>query len=498
MPLGSDGAATLDATELNLTPVRSSAQCLLSTHYSYSFGGGMSEPSAWWDGLLSDYEAKHPGQKIEELLGQGNSAAVFKLARPEGVAALKVYKPQFFKGSNEAAERYRLSLHERLKGHECRSLVKVFGVGELEESAYITMEFLPWPSLDLVLGAIPVSSIPTLIRDIAEAVRWMESNCLVHRDIKPANILISPDFSEAKLVDFGVVRATDDSAPDLTDHGYRRPFVATAQYSSPEYLFRLVEPSETLWRGLSVYQLGGVLHDMLEKRPLFNEEVLSENRYVLAMAVLRRQPTFHGREYPVAWGALARRALSKDLDIRLRAASLDQFTKLDVFDARAARQRLGLEEPDSVGIVDSANREAERKRLQLRKVLVDLEEKLGHQLQAEGYSRVRWVQQEEDSVWFLVQAASDAGCFVSFRLQAKLLDDNMQLLVGANLDSASPVAIDCPNFLWEGALDRAGAALVDEVVPLVSDLLLKALTHAADIVTLGHDDSLPMNLLERA
>src|SRR5690606_24071900 len=110
------------------------------------------------------------------------------------------------------------------------------------------------------------------IGDVAQAALWMASQTLVHRDIKPANILIAPDFSAAKLVDFGVVREMDGASPDLTDHGHRRPFVATAQYSSPEYLFRLVEPSQDLWMGLSIYQLGAVLHDLLEGQPLFSEE----------------------------------------------------------------------------------------------------------------------------------------------------------------------------------------------------------------------------------
>lgn len=458
----------------------------------------MSDINTWWDTLVSDYERYNPAHKVEGLLGQGNSAAVFKLLRPEGVAALKIYKPQFLEGPNEAAERFRLSLHERLKNHGCPSLVTIYDIGDLPQSAYITMEFVPWPALDSVLGAIPTNAVPQLISDVAHAVQWLERNSLVHRDIKPANILVSPDFSAAKVVDFGVIRTTDETAPDLTDHGHRRPFVATAQYSSPEYLFRLIEPSDELWRGLSIYQVGAVLHDMLERRPLFHEEVLADNRYVLAMAVLKRTPSFYGRDYPVAWGALARRALTKDLDVRLRVASLDHFIKLDVFDSDAARVRLGLGRPTQPGVVESVQRESERKRIQLRKVRDELQEKLSHELRAEGYGRIRWLEREEDSVWLLVQTPGATDGYVSFRIQAIVHDENLQLLRGVSLDGDPPAAVACDQLLWEGGLDQAGAILEAEVVPLVSELLLRALVEASDNLTIERIQKFPTPLLEGA
>lgn len=456
----------------------------------------MNEASGWWNSLVSEYERINPGHIVEDLLGQGNSAAVFRLRQPDGLVALKIYKPEFLQGANEAAERYRLSLHDRLKGHDCESLVKVYSVGDIGESAYITMEFVPWPSMDTVLGAIPIAAIPKLMGDVARAVQWMEERALVHRDIKPANILVSPDFGAAKLVDFGVVRAMDGTSPDLTDHGHRRPFVATAQYSSPEYLFRLVEPSTELWSGLSIYQVGAVLHDMLEQRPLFNEEVLSENRYVLAMAVLKRTPSFRAGVYPIAWAALARRALAKDLDIRLRAASLVDFLKLDVFDAEAARRRLGLGKASQIGVVESNHMEAERKGLQRRKVIGELRDHFAHELRSEGYGRVRWIEQEVDSVWLLVQTPGSDHLYVSFRLQAVLLGGNLRLLAGCNLDGEEPGIVSCSQLLWEGALDQAESAFLDEIIPLWSEMLLKVVVRANDLATLNDDYELPMPILE--
>jgi serine/threonine-protein kinase len=221
----------------------------------------------WWEDYVRAFiGADRADWVVRDKLGEGNSAAVFRVDTPTGVFALKIYRPEFFSGANEVAERHRLALHERLKGHRCGSLLQIIEIGDLKGSAYVLMEYVPWASMDTMLGAIPTEKIPKLMTDIATAAKWLHDNGLVHRDIKPANVLVSPNFDSAKLVDFGVIRESNPDTPDVTDHGTRRPFVATAQYSSPEYLFRLVEPSKDLWEGLSLYQIGAILHDLLTGR----------------------------------------------------------------------------------------------------------------------------------------------------------------------------------------------------------------------------------------
>jgi eukaryotic-like serine/threonine-protein kinase len=115
--------------------------------------------------------------------------------------------------------------------------------------------------------------VAVLIGHLVNAVRFLDSKEIVHRDIKPENILMNSSFDKLKLIDLGVAREMygDDDAGDATDHGGKRPFIATAQYSSPEYLFRLEAPSPQLWSALTLYQLGGALHDMVMRRPLFND-----------------------------------------------------------------------------------------------------------------------------------------------------------------------------------------------------------------------------------
>lgn len=291
------------------------------------------------------YVKMHAGYESIKLLGVGGSAAVFKISTPLGFRALKVYDPLLFGSENQKAELHRLALQERLVNTHCAALVGIFSVEIGEETCFIEMEYVPWQQLKQVLHLVPDGKIQVLILQLIDGVKCLEEKGLVHRDIKPENILISPDFSELKIIDFGVVRdeTAYDSDLDLTDHGPRKLFLATAQYSSPEYLFRLVEPSVELWKGLTIYQVGAVLHDLLTKRPIFDKEVQTKNRYVLAMAVLRSRPVLDLATAPELdhLKRTASNCLVKDLKTRLALVDWSDFEVAVESPIGKLRQTLG-------------------------------------------------------------------------------------------------------------------------------------------------------------
>lgn len=453
--------------------------------------------SPWWEYLLRAFARKLPHWAVHELLGQGNSAAVFRITCGDDTAALKLYKRDFFLGDNEAVERYRISLHESLKDHKCPSLVQIVDVGEIEDSAFVLMEYVPWPSLDTVVGAVPVERVPDIIADVSRAARWLLDHHLVHRDIKPANILVSPDFRSAKLVDLGVMRATDGGA-DLTDHGQRRPFVATAQYSSPEYLFRLVEPSPRLWMGLTIYQIGAILYDLLTGKAIFQEEVASQNRYILAMAVLNQSPQLIRRTgAPVRWAALARRALGKDISSRLRSVSLADFEGLNTIDQDRMRQLLGLEESSELSLLDGVEQQRERIRLLQRGFAEQARDALTHQLRSEGYKRVRWIATDERSVWLQLEVPGYNEISCSVRFSIELDGSRLLLYMGSNLGDDQGAGCEANSLLWEGAIAQFSNELTEEVVPLLSEVVLLKFAKAQDLCAAGlTGTSLPISLDE--
>ncbi|WP_421956761.1 protein kinase domain-containing protein [Polaromonas sp.] len=279
--------------------------------------------------MLCERYAERRGSKLLNRLGFGGSAAVYRLQTPSGEVALKVYLPSFLQGEAGLAERRRIELQRGLIGHSCHSLVQFLCIDLEEDTCFIQMEFFPWDDLSKVLAVVPRDRIYPLLGQLVSALHFLDERLLVHRDVKPANVLISPDFQRLIVIDLGVVRnvSDDEDRPDGTDHGAIRPFIATSQYSSPEYLFRTLPPSPELWLGLTFYQIGGVLHDLIARKPLFDEEVQTGNRYAVAYAVQNKMPDFDQfADVPGDLKALTLNCLTKDPRHRLRLVSWDDFS----------------------------------------------------------------------------------------------------------------------------------------------------------------------------
>ncbi|MES2841776.1 MAG: protein kinase [Pseudomonadota bacterium] len=294
--------------------------------------------------LAASYGAKRD-YTVVKCAGSGGSAAVFQMHSVDNDIALKVYDPSFFEGDGGPAERRRIELQRKLIGHACESLVGVLQVDYEEETCFIQMSYIPWKDLSRELLNVPRNFIYTLLAQLAQAVRFLEGEGLVHRDIKPANIMVSPTWDQLILIDLGVVRewSREEDSTEGTDHGRKRPFIATNQYSSPEYLFRTHAPSEELWKALTWYQLGGVLHDLIARRPLFQDEVETGNRYAVALAVQQGMPNLDVMDdVPLHLKSLTLRCLTKDPKRRLRLVTWEDFAPPSVNPIQLAKRLSSL------------------------------------------------------------------------------------------------------------------------------------------------------------
>ena len=148
---------------------------------------------------VNSYLKKKVGYKFDSYVNSGASAAIFKVTSPEGDRAVKVFDPKFFSGPKRESERKRLALQESLIGHKCQNLVTVYAVEEAEDTAFMEMEFVLWPSLIKLLPHIPDDKIQPLIYQLYKAVKFLEDKNIVHRDIKSDNIHVSPDFTKLIL-----------------------------------------------------------------------------------------------------------------------------------------------------------------------------------------------------------------------------------------------------------------------------------------------------------
>jgi serine/threonine protein kinase len=106
-----------------------------------------------------------------------------------------------------------------------------------------------------------VRHVVELVRQVAEAAHALHEAGVIHRDIKPDNVLITPDSTQAVLMDLGLAQLADEAEGRLTR---TRQFVGTLRYASPEQVL-----SVPLDRRSDVYSLGATLWELLTLRPLF-------------------------------------------------------------------------------------------------------------------------------------------------------------------------------------------------------------------------------------
>src|SRR5437867_2972264 len=117
------------------------------------------------------------------FINAGGSAAVFKVETSNGVRAFKVVDTLFLAGDGGTAERKRLDLQRKLIGHKCPYLVGVYSIEEAEGTAFVEMEFCPWPQLSKCLANVPDCEVASLIFQLVTVVRFLEERNIVHRDI---------------------------------------------------------------------------------------------------------------------------------------------------------------------------------------------------------------------------------------------------------------------------------------------------------------------------
>ncbi len=292
------------------------------------------------------------GWEGPDYIDHGNSAAVYRVRHPlHGLAALKIYDPSFFEGDNALIEAKRVELQGGLKGHGCPHLIEVLELGELPDDGtwFLLMEFCPWPSLEKRLADVPDSKVHQLLKQLTEAVLFLENRGYVHRDIKPANIAVSGDYKSLKLLDLGVLRRVGPEEGSGTDG---RKFIATAQYSPPEFLSREEHPGAAGFNAINIYQIGAVLHDLIMKAPLFGEEAATKNKFILYKAVTEKRPRIANTSVPVRLIALCASALAKDASARTQSVTLQDFLA-EADSPDVLRRRLGRAAPSSAAALPS-------------------------------------------------------------------------------------------------------------------------------------------------
>ncbi|WP_240793133.1 serine/threonine-protein kinase [Arthrobacter crystallopoietes] len=201
--------------------------------------------------------------KLQELIGRGGSAAVYKamddvLGR---FVAVKVFRPDV---RDEGELRRQEAEVQLLSTFNHPGLVTVYDAGTEQSSSdgtrsFVVMELAQGKDLRnrLRLGRLEARDVAKIGHQLAAALHYVHGRGVIHRDLKPANIMLAFDAdtgeARAKLMDFGIARVIEGTR--LTATGQT---VGTATYLSPEQA-----QGGALGTSSDIYSLGLVLLECL-------------------------------------------------------------------------------------------------------------------------------------------------------------------------------------------------------------------------------------------
>jgi serine/threonine protein kinase len=255
---------------------------------------------------------------VQEHIGGGGMADVYRATDQQlGIdVAIKLLKPRM--ASDELRARM---VQEAQAAAQVRHshVVRVFGTGALDRTAFIVMEWLDGPNLEQYLreyrgGRMPVREAIELLVPAIEALHEIHEQGYVHRDIKTGNILITRIPGQppaAVVIDLGLVkpdRALRNAAsPPTTEIGR---LLCTPGYTSPEQA-----AGNPVDRRSDVYSMAVTLYRVLAGRLPFHDArgqplaLLAKHIYNAPTMLAEAAGT---ADIPVGVAAVVEGALSKD------------------------------------------------------------------------------------------------------------------------------------------------------------------------------------------
>ena len=203
--------------------------------------------------------------KILDVLGEGGMGVVYLAEQREPIrrrVALKVIKLGM--DTREVVARFEAE-RQALAMMNHPNIARVYDAGASEDGRpYFAME---------VVDGIPITdycdrhnlSLPErlkLLLQVCQGIEHAHHRGVIHRDIKPSNILVStPDEKPiAKIIDFGVARATNQRLTEKTIYTERGRLVGTPAYMSPE---QAEMTSGGVDHRTDIYSLGVLLYELL-------------------------------------------------------------------------------------------------------------------------------------------------------------------------------------------------------------------------------------------
>ncbi|MDX2148822.1 MAG: serine/threonine-protein kinase [Planctomycetota bacterium] len=218
--------------------------------------------------------------RLLELIGEGGFGAVYMAEQSEPVrrlVALKIIKLGMDTQAVIArfeAERQALALMEHAH------IAKVFDAGATETGRpYFVMELVKGEPITKYCDRerLTIRERIELFSQVCNAVQHAHAKGVIHRDIKPGNVLVATQDgrAHAKVIDFGIAKATQARLTERTLYTEFRQFIGTPEYMSPEQAAGSLDVDTRS----DVYSLGVLLYELLTGTTPFDAAALRSAAY---------------------------------------------------------------------------------------------------------------------------------------------------------------------------------------------------------------------------
>jgi serine/threonine protein kinase len=206
--------------------------------------------------------------RLVEEIGTGGMGTVYRAQRDDGFAQQVAIKIIATPASHAVAARRFRAERQILASLQHPHIVTLLDGGITTGGyAYLVMEYVDGTPITQYCAeqALTLVNRLQLFRLVCSAVQYAHRHSVVHRDLKPANVIVTAE-GVPKVLDFGVAKLLDRSAPSATTTGIGLAPL-TPNYASPEQLRGLPLTSSS-----DVYALGVMLYELVSgERPYETE-----------------------------------------------------------------------------------------------------------------------------------------------------------------------------------------------------------------------------------
>lgn len=204
-----------------------------------------------------------PGYEIEEKLGQGGMAIVY---RSRDLKLNRTVAIKMILGADEATpeDRIRMRLEaEAIARLHHPNIVELHALHEIDGQPILVMGFVAGGTLHAMLnGRRPgIAKSAEMIEALARGINHAHQKGVIHRDLKPGNILLDLEGTP-KISDFGLAKRLD-LKKSLTRTGI---VIGTPGYMSPE---QARGESDRVGTATDIHALGIILYEMLTSKSPF-------------------------------------------------------------------------------------------------------------------------------------------------------------------------------------------------------------------------------------